>query len=1353
MKRSPFDEYVRQLRERDRAMTVTLSPDRSAVRLLRGRLADPINAEVLARDPFDCARRFIRQNRVLLGDIDEGMALANERSLTDRQGMTHVSFVQKHGSALVWGGNASVHYAVDGSVYQLSSTLATAIDVPETPRIDAAHAAEIAKAHAGPGATLFDRIAPSLVVADARTVQQDGKAPRYYLCWSLSILVPPGSDDLGWIYFVDALDGAVLSRDATTRTQTGTGHYSQGAALNSEASGTTFRLRDAATSSAWPVTTKSVVHTYDDAGSINRHLSDYSEDEDDDWDNVGPPRPPARHDDQGPEVDIHRYVGYVLDYYYTTHGHNGWDGAGSDIHAHAHHESLPNNAFWWSFTEQIYFADGNGDSGGVGATRDFVCPLDIVAHEYSHGVKYYFNVLQTYSGETGALDEATSDLFGAFLALARPAEDPWPWHSRQYRLDGTLGRNMIDPARDAAGVVQYDATSEATKRAGCMSGFYPDHYSIRYDPPKPWDDSNDYGGVHFNCPIITHAVYLMINGGTHRLSNVTVTGIGAAPLEQILYRVISIPGYLNNTSDFAAFRLGCINACKDLFTGDLSRLLTLKTGFHAVGVGPDLGIHFIVERSTLGQDEIDARRATGSPVIPRAFRVVVDGFMAAEIGIAGPGGKLEVLSPTAGMTIVCTGNTSDSGGYGADEQRFTFHYDLDFGANDDAFSFAGTTNLLTLNAAIPVLGLDASAQIELIKQPNPFILHGDPPWLSVDLRVFVVNAGKSRFGVDMGNSASDAPGFIQDVMKALNDGNGVAGGESFGNLPDTQEASALHLTPTDSSGYKVFNFALARVRYRGSIGAEAVRVFFRLLSTQSTGTAYDIPSGSTHPMTGSYRFWSDGTFNGTKIPLPGVQGSNYVTIPCFALPRVDTTTTSMTVQEDSRTDSSGNVFGNVQRIAPNSDGSEVDTFFGCWLDTNQPFKPSGDPNKVLPIDVATNVDGPFTAADNPRTIQEAIIRNGHQCLIAEIAFDPVEIPVGVDPSNWDKLAQRNLAWSPIGSARAVTTFQIRATPAATIQSGHKPDELMIDWGDTPTESQATIFLPTVDVADVLAMADRMYTTHQLEPADTHTLQCRTGGITYIPIPPSRQGDHVGLLTVEPPEAVQGGWVFNIVVRQVTNHAGWARPEPSPIVAVRSHASIGGHTLVWRRVCGAFQLAIPVGEKHTLLDEEARMLSVLRWIEQAIPPANRWYAVFSRYVAEMAGRVDGFGGDSDKVAASPTGQWRLAYSRCLLLMAGTVLLIAILLIGSGIQTDGSLLLGGIPVGAVLAGTLYLWWKRCRPGVCKLLGALLAGAGIGTVILALLAVIGLTAPQTVASLVVGAGVTAATAVVSWVKGCFR
>jgi hypothetical protein len=644
---------------------------------------------------------------------------------------------------------------------------------------------------------------------------------------------------------------------------------------------------------------------------------------------------------------------------------------------------------------------------------------------------------------------------------------------------------------------------------------------------------------------------------------------------------------------------------------------------------------FIIERSTLGQDEIDARRKqmrntpNGLPV-PDAFRVAVDGFTAAELGITGPGTTLNVASPAAGITVNCTGNTSDSGGYGTDVQRFTFDYTLDF-PDDSAFGFAGATEFVTLNAAIA--SVSASSQIELIKQPNPFILHGDPPWLSVDLRVFVVHAEDTKFGVTMGVDASAAPGFIQQVMTNLNAGNGTAGADTFDSLP-TDESAKLFINPYDENyeDKKVFNFALAKVHYIGLIGATNVRVFFRLFQAQTTSSAFD-------PST-TYRRAANNP-SGQPIALAGIQGGEYVTIPCFATERIDPLAKGMDQQTDDFNRQDFTAIG----------GAEVDRYFGCWLDINQPYKPDGlTPKILLPLHVpATNVDGPFTDPTIPlMDIQQAMIRNLHQCLIAEIAFDAVSIPNGEDPSNWDKLAQRNLAWSDIGSAQALTTFEIRPTLNG-LPPDQTPDELMIDWGNTPSGSSAQIYLPAVKVADVLEMAGRMYGAHRLVRVDDHTLECRTGGITYVPIPPAAVNiNYAGLLSIDPLAGVRKGDVYHVVVRQVTNAFGrFTPPPPPPLHIALRRGSLSSDELKdieWRRVSGAFQLTIPVKTKHALLPTEERQLSVLRWIAEAIPQHNRWYPVFRRYLQQIAGRVKVFGGDPTHILPSPTGEGRRKH-RC------------------------------------------------------------------------------------------------------------
>jgi hypothetical protein len=315
---------------------------------------------------------------------------------------------------------------------------------------------------------------------------------------------------------------------------------------------------------------------------------------------------------------------------------------------------------------------------------------------------------------------------------------------------------------------------------------------------------------------------------------------------------------------------------------------------------------------------------------------------------------------------------------------------------------------------------------------------------------------------------------------------------------------------------------------------------------------------------------------------------------------------------------------------------EVYTFFGCWLDINQPYKPDGSDNNVLPGSVPpSNQDGPFNDSFYPAiTIQEAIMRGGHQCLLAEIAFDPYTIPTGEDPSNCDKLGQRNISFSPVGSAQAVTTFEIR--PTRNGLSAKDADELMIDWGTVPKGSTAFIYLPAVSSDTMLSMAARMYPAHKLSRKDANTLQCKTGGITYVPIPPGTDINYAGLLTIELPGKLPREHTYTVVVRQITRVSGTVQAPSSKGSRKKKAEASERAGIGWRRVTGAFQLNIPVKNKETLLIPEERNLSVMRWIGEAIPHQNRWYPVFQRYLQQLGERVIVFGGDPKLVLPSPTG---------------------------------------------------------------------------------------------------------------------
>jgi hypothetical protein len=661
---------------------------------------------------------------------------------------------------------------------------------------------------------------------------------------------------------------------------------------------------------------------------------------------------------------------------------------------------------------------------------------------------------------------------------------------------------------------------------------------------------------------------------------------------------------------------------------------------------------FSMRKNTFGHDEVDVTRPSGGgdAVFPAAFMVYVDGCLPSELGI---NSSSDLKNPTILPQI-----TQLPGGVAADfvgpvqatdntlpanvPQRFTYVFNLRF-TTDDAFNV--TPQTVTIEASVASTSVSGTltnlAQLTFIDEGDPFFVNSlldknnvaiNPGWLSADLRVFTIQANQAKFGATMGGNASAAPAYIQSVIKNLTAGGGSAGGNKFDDLGLDEESSALHLFPTDSNHNLVFNFAVARVRLDGSsAAANHVRLFFRLFQAQSTGTAYVVPTP--YPGNGPYRTFSDGVENGQKIPLFGIDGGEYVTIPFFAEPRIDPTSESMTAQTDDP---------NVQSINPIA-GTEVDTFYGCYLDLNQTA------DGIVPlIPPATNVDGPFAAASLV-SIAQTIVRSPHQCLVAEISFDvsATDIPLlpdGASYSTSDWIAQRNIAWIELpnpgknNSRRAPQPFEVRASnplPAADTLV----DELVFDWGSTPAGSTVSIYLPAVSADAILELANTMYTHHLLKRVDDHTIQCPVAGLTYVPVPKGSVASlsYAGLLSVEVPANIVKGQVYTIVVTQVTSVV----VPGIPIINVGRVAATGNNAssdnnIVWRRSIGAFQLTIPVTTKGEILPHEEALLGYLKWINETIPVHSRWYPVFQRYVGQVGGRVSGLGGDPGSIQPSPTG---------------------------------------------------------------------------------------------------------------------
>jgi hypothetical protein len=735
---------------------------------------------------------------------------------------------------------------------------------------------------------------------------------------------------------------------------------------------------------------------------------------------------------------------------------------------------------------------------------------------------------------------------------------------------------------------------------------------------------------------------------------------------------------------------------------------------------------FIVDRSTISKDEVDAMLVISNPaMIEAAFYVVVDGFAPSELGITAatlvgiPNIKPTFTNlpavPQMTIEVMATIKLEDPV-HLIRPQRITWKYKISFTGST---GFVNELEEINLTASITSISgniatVSANGKIYLIKQPNPYEIDGEVSWLSTDLRVFQIKAGESRFNKTM---AADAPDFISSVIQNLN--NGTTGGQTFDNISVDQQTSRLELSQS-VGGMAVYNFAVAKVRYRATtVSAKKVRVFFRLFPASSTSLEYN--------QTTTYRRATQGA---VVRPLLGIISGEAVTIPCFAEARINSSVKSMTTQTDA---------ANVQTIPQDAGGNEVVRYFGCWLDINQtqpqfPFNPSPP-------------DGPWSSGR--QSVQDHI-KNEHQCLVAEIAFDPAPIPNSSYPSTSDKLAQRNLAIvasanpGDIASHRIPHTFEIKPTKRKQGHDNELPDELMIDWGNTPVGCLATVYFSGVNTNDIITLATKTYRWHTLVRVDAHTLQCETSGMTYIPIPEGEVSNIPSMLSIDLPSSVKKGQVFTVAVHQVT---GAVRDE------ILTHATAINTSFVkYRRILGSFQITIPVNTKENMLAHEEILLSNLRWIQRSIPENNRWFPVFNRYVKQIGNRVNALGGNSNRVAASPSDDWKARYRRCTAMRIAALAFLSMFVIISGSLTGPLLITVGALCLALFVGLGFYWIKNCKPNECSIYKTLLFGVGFGVVVLAILLLVSISTPQLTAVSLMSFLITALLAFMCWIRNCF-
>ncbi|GGT33925.1 M4 family metallopeptidase [Streptomyces purpureus] len=262
-------------------------------------------------------------------------------------------------------------------------------------------------------------------------------------------------------------------------------------------------------------------------------------------------------------ADAHYGAGLTWDYYKNVHGRSGIKGDGVGAYSRVHYGNAYVNAFWQDSCFCMTYGDGANNTKPLTS-------IDVAAHEMTHGVTSNTAGLR-YSGESGGLNEATSDIFAA--AVEFYANNP-----------KDLGDYLVGEKIDIRG----------------------NGTPLRYmDKPSKDGSSKDYWyagignvDVHYSSGPANHWYYLLSEGsGTKTINGVNydsptsdglpVAGIGRDKASLIWFKALTTK--FNTTTDYAGARAGTVAVAKELYGATAPEVTAVEHAWAGVNVGPRPG--------------------------------------------------------------------------------------------------------------------------------------------------------------------------------------------------------------------------------------------------------------------------------------------------------------------------------------------------------------------------------------------------------------------------------------------------------------------------------------------------------------------------------------------------------------------------------------------------------------------------------------------------------------------------------------------------------------------------------------------------------------------------------------------
>ncbi|MCX5531211.1 M4 family metallopeptidase [Streptomyces sp. NBC_00006] len=546
------------------------SPRRRATAIAAGTVAAlltvtfqtlPATADATGADPgslpakLSPAKRaeLIHEANAAKADTAKDLGLGKQEKLVvrdvlqDKDGTTHTRYERTYGGLPVLGGDLIVEATKSGKANDVTKAAKADLkNVDTTPDVKPATA---------------ETQALKLAKADGSKKTEADKAPRKVV-W-LGQGATKGQPTLAYETVVgglqhdgtpnqlhvitDASTGKKLHEWQAIETGTGNTQYSGTVTLGTAQSGSSYTLND---------TTRGAHKTY----NLNRGTSGtgtlYSG-ADDVWGNG------AATNTETAAADAHYGAALTWDYYKNVQGRSGIRGDGVGAYSRVHYGNAYVNAFWDDSCFCMTYGDGTSNTHPLTS-------IDVAAHEMTHGVTSNTAGLN-YSGESGGLNEATSDIFGSTVEFyANNSTDVGDYligEKININGNGTPLRYMDKPSKDGA------------SKDAWYSGI---------------------GGVdvHYSSGPANHFFYLLSEGsGTKTINGVTynsptsdglpVTGIGRDKAALIWFKALSTK--FTSTTNYAGARTGTLAAAGELYGTTSAEYKAVQDAWAGVAVGARSG--------------------------------------------------------------------------------------------------------------------------------------------------------------------------------------------------------------------------------------------------------------------------------------------------------------------------------------------------------------------------------------------------------------------------------------------------------------------------------------------------------------------------------------------------------------------------------------------------------------------------------------------------------------------------------------------------------------------------------------------------------------------------------------------